>query len=156
MLCGSCDLQVVTTVPETVLRARPSRHLCRLARHKTYPPLPIKPHSEWEWGEWEADISTAARNALSSARVATLAEPKAAHQQYQPCKDVQWSVSKAALTRMASERMHKLARPKNRHGEMEDYNPHAWSVSRAALTAQASTRIAELATPLPRKCRTKK
>lgn len=55
-------------------------------RHKTYPPLPIKANSEWDWGEWESDITTATKNAVASPRVTTLADPKKAHPHYEPCR----------------------------------------------------------------------
>lgn len=146
----------MTVIPQNTLRVRPTEHLRRLARHKTYPPLPIKTNSEWDWGEWHSDISHAAKTAEASSHLRTLAEPKHAHPLHQPCRHVQWPVSRAALTHVASEQVQKLAQLKPRNGELEDYNPHAWVVSRAALSSQASPRISELATPLPRKCRTKK
>ena len=63
-------------MPSSAIRVRPSGHLSRLARHKTYPPLLVKPNSEWDWGEWEADISRAAKMATATPRVSALAESK--------------------------------------------------------------------------------
>ena len=149
-------LQVKTVIAQSTLRAVPSERLESLARHKTYPPLPIKTASEWDWGEWHSDISPVARAAMASGRVMALAEPKQPHPLFEPSKPVRWEVCKAAQQHVASERMAKLALPKNRSGELEDYDPRTWSVSRGALAAQPSPRITELATPLPRKCRPKK
>ncbi len=146
----------MTVVPSPVLRARPSERIQYLARHKTYPPLLIKPNSEWDWGDWEPDITEAAKTAIASERVTTLATPKATHRLYQPPKGVQWPVSKVAQSHNASERIYKLARPKNRHLDQEDYDPRAWTVSIAALNAKPTPRLEELATPIPRKVRTKK
>ncbi len=149
-------LQVMTVIPSTTLRARPTERLRYLARHKTYPPLPIKTNSQWDWGEWDADITAAARTASASARVITLATPKEPHSLYQPAKRVQWPVTKEARSHNASERTYKLARPKNRHLDQEDYDHGAWSVSVAALNAKPTPRLEELATPIPRKVRNKK
>lgn len=148
--------QVMTVIPTTTLRARPSERLSYLARHKTYPPLLIKPNSEWDWEEWEPDVSEGAKTASASARVTTLATPKETHPQYRPARRVQWSVSNEARSHNASERTYKLARPKNRHVDQEDYDPRTWSVSVAALNAKPTPRLEELATPIPRKVRTKK
>ena len=138
------------------MSAQPSNRIKQLSRHKSYPSLPIKPHSEWDWGEWEPDITEATKQATPSARVLTLAEPKQPHQSFEPNRNVQWKVKKACLSYVATDLTLKLARPKNRHPELEDYNPKAWSVSRWALLAQATPRLSELATPLPRKVRAKK
>ena len=143
-------------IPMTALRVHPTQRLQQLSRHKTYPPLPIKQDSEWDWGEWVSDISSAAKHATASSHVVSLAEPKQANSLYKQCRQVQWKVSKEAQSHVASERVHKLSKPKNRNVDLEDYDPRAWSVSVAALNAKASSRIEELATPLPRKVRTKK
>ncbi len=146
----------MTVIPTSTLRVQPSERIQFLARHKTYPSLPIKHNSEWDWAEWETDVNSAAKTASASARVISLASPKQSHSQYKPPKGVQWSVSKEALSHVASERMLKLARPKNRNADLEDYDPRAWNVSVAALNAKATPRLEELATPIPRKVRTKK
>ena len=145
-----------TVIPRSALSAKSSNRILHLAQHKTYPFLPIKPNSEWDWSEWETDISPGAKVAAASPRVMTLAEPKNTHLRFEPCRDVRWKVSKACLSHVASELTLKLARPKSHNAALEDYNPRAWSVSRAALLAQASPRLSELATPLPRKVRAKK
>ena len=145
-----------TVIPKSALSVHPSNRLLQLSRHKTYPPLPIKPSSEWDWGEWETDINQASKLAEASPRVGTLAEPKNTHQRFEPCRDVQWKVSRASLSHIATDLTLKLARPKSHNAAQEDYNPRAWSVSRAALMAQASPRLGELATPLPRKVTPKK
>lgn len=156
LVSPSSSSQVMTTISPSALRVLPSEHLSRLARHKTFPPLPIKANSEWDWSEWKSDISHAAKTAEASSHLSALAEPKCSHPLHQACRQVQWPVSKATLGHVASERVQKLAKPKPHNEELEDYNPRAWVVSRAALYSQASPRISELATPLPRKCRTKK
>lgn len=148
--------QVKTVIPRSALSARASNRVAHLSHHKTYSPLPIKPKSEWDWGEWETDISQAAKVAVASPRIATLAEPKNTHPRFEPCQDVQWKVNKASLSYVATDLTLKLARPKSHNAAQEDYNPRAWSVSRAALMAQASPRLSELATPIPRKVRAKK
>lgn len=66
----------MTAIPSSAICVRPSGHLSRLARHKTYPPLLVKPNSEWDWGEWNTDISRTAKIAVASPRVSSLAEPK--------------------------------------------------------------------------------
>lgn len=149
-------VQIMTVIPASALRVYPSNRLVQLSRHKSYPPLPIKENSEWDWGEWAPDISQAAKTAQPSSRVSGLAEAKHTHQFYKPCRTVQWEVSKGALSHLASERTQKLAQPKSHNPSLEDYNPQAWHVSRAALLAQPSPRLSELATPIPRKVRTKK
>ena len=150
------SIQVMTVIPSSALRVHPTQRLVRLSRHKTYPPLPIKNNSEWDWGEWATDIGQAAKTAQASMRVSGLAEPKLTHNSYKPCRTVQWEVSKAALSHSATERTQKLSQPKSHNPSLEDYNPQAWNVSRGALLAQASPRLSELSTPLPRKVRTKK
>lgn len=148
--------QVKTVIPEAALTVRPSKRLTRLSRHKTYPPLLIKNESEWDWGEWTSDISSAAKNATASSRIISLAEPKTTHPLYKKPREIQWEQSKEALSYMATERVGQLAKPKNRYVELEDYDPQAWTVSLAARNAKASPRVDELATPLPRKVRAKK
>lgn len=149
-------LQVRTRIPRAALSARPSLRIAELARHKTFPPLPIKPRSEWDWGEWEKDISEAALKAVASERTSTLAQPKTCNAAYRPSREVQWAIAPSTLIHSASERLQKLSEPKQISGYREDYNSHAWTVSRAALLAQPSPRLNELAAPLPRKCRTRK
>ncbi len=148
--------QVKTNISRAALSAQASNRMVNLSHHKTYPPLPIKPKSEWDWGEWETDTSRAAKLAMASPRVTTLAEPKDTHPRFQPCRKVQWKVNKASLSHVASDLTLKLARPKSHNAAQEDYNPRAWTVSRASLMAQASPRLSELATPIPRKVRAKK
>lgn len=149
-------LQVRTRIPRGTMSARPSSRVVELARHKTFPPLPIKPRSEWDWGEWEKEISAAALAAVASDRTTTLAQPKTPNSSYRPSREVQWPIAPTTLTHSPSERLQKLSEPKQISGYREDYNSHAWTVSRAALLAQPSPRLDELATPLPRKCRTRK
>lgn len=146
----------MTTVPLSALRIRPSPRLVVLCRHKTYPPLSIKENREWDWGEWDSDVTPAAKTAMATLRVCELATSKTPNRDYQPCREVQWPVSRSALSHTVGERVQKLAQPKTKNREKEDYDPSAWVVSRGALVAQASPRISELATPLPRKCRIKK
>ncbi len=146
----------MTVIPTSTLRVQPSERIQFLACHKTYPSLPIKHNSEWDWAEWETDVNSATKTTSASAHVISLASPKRSHSQYKPPKGVQWSVSKEAMSHVASERMLKLARPKNRNADLEDYDPRAWNVSVAALNAKATPRLEELATPIPRKVRTKK
>lgn len=76
----------MTVVPDAALRVMPSERLCHLARHKTAPPLLIRPHTEWDWGEWPSVISPAAKTAEASQRVIQLAEPKRDHEMYRPCR----------------------------------------------------------------------
>lgn len=149
-------MQVKTVIPKSALSARASNRIAELAGHKTYPSLPIKPNSDWDWGEWKTEISEATRLATPSARVVSLAQPKNTHPCFESNRGVQWKVNKACLSHVASDLTMKLARPKSHNAALEDYNPRAWSVSRAALMAQASPRLTELATPLPRKVRAKK
>lgn len=80
------SVQVMTVVPEAALCVFPSERLSHLARHKTYPPLPIRPHTEWEWGEWTSDVTAAAKRAEASGRVMQLAETKKDHDLYRPCR----------------------------------------------------------------------
>ena len=154
--CFDHIVQVKTVIPKSALSARSSNRILELSRHKSYPPLPIKPNSDWDWGEWEGDISESAKHATPSSRVVILAQPKNTHPRFEPNRSVQWKVNKACLSHVASDLTLKLARPKSHNSALEDYNPRAWSVSRAALMAQASPRLGELATPLPRKVRAKK
>ena len=81
-------VKVMTVVPRSVLRAETTPRLHSLARHKTYPPLPIKSQSEWDWGKWESDVSPAARSAEASIRVGELAQAKKDHLLYHPCRCV--------------------------------------------------------------------
>ena len=149
-------VQVKTVIPHSALLATASQRLQYLAKHKTYPPLLIKPHSEWEWGEWKSEISTAAVNAISTQHVCSLAEPKLTPKGYVGPRQVCWEVGKAAKIHLASSRTTKLARPKSKHEETEDYDPHTYTVSRSALIAQFSPRVNELAMPIPRKVSVKK
>ena len=146
--------KVMTNIPASVLRAAPSPRILQLATHKTSPSSPIKPNSEWEWGEWTLDISATAKKAEPSARVLQLSESKALAAQYRPCREVRWPVSAATRNYVASESLQKLARSRTR--SEGDYDPNAYNISRGALMAQPSPRITQLATPLSRKCRTKK
>ena len=145
-----------TVIPRPTLSAKPSARIAELARHKSYNLLQIKPHSEWDWGEWNSDINQSALTAIASERTIMLAQPKSSHRLYRPNRAVQWPIASHTLKHMASERVNKLAEPRQISGYHEDYNPNRWTVSRAALLAQPSPRLDELATPLPRKCRTRK
>ena len=144
----------MTIIPPSTLRATPTPRTLQLAMHKTCPSSPIKPNSEWEWGDWTLDISAAAKKAEPSARVLQLSASKAVPAQYRPGREVRWPVSAATRNYVASESLQKLARPRSR--SEGDYDPNAYNISRGALVAQPSPRITQLATPLPRKCRTKK
>ena len=172
----------MTVIPRSALRYMTTPRLSHLARHKPCPTLPIKPCSEWDWSQWESDVTAAALSAQASARVTELAQTKTEHPLYLPCRldthtihtlafsfythtpltltcahthrEVQWPVTAGARAHTASELTVKLAQPKARNSE--DFDPRAWTVSRAALHAQPSPRLAELATPLPRKCRQRK
>lgn len=146
--------EVMTTIPPSALRVTPSPRLLQLSAHKTFPLSPIKPNSEWDWGEWSSEVSSAAKTAEPSARVLQLAASKAPPAQYRSCREVRWPVSEAARSYVASESLQKLSRPRSR--SEGDYNPSAYNISRGALVAQPSPRITQLATPVPRKCRTKK
>ena len=145
-----------TVIPRRALSAHPSNRIKQLSKYKSYLSLPIKPNSEWDWGEWETDIRESTKMATPSQRVLTLAEPKQPHPSFEPNRDVQWKVKKACTSYVATDLTLKLARPKSYNAALEDYNPRAWSVSHAALMAQATPRLSELATPLPRKVRAKK
>lgn len=149
-------VQICPPISRRALSATPSRRLIYLARPKIYLPLYIKPHSEWDWGEWTSDIKTAALQATPSERITELSQPKTPPPTYQPCRQVQWPISPASLQHVPNDRLVKLACPKQIPGYQEDYDPHAWSVSKAALLAQTSPGIDNLAKPLPRKCRQKK
>lgn len=151
-----CVVQVMTTIRRATLSAHASSRVSELAKHKMYSALPIKPDSEWDWGEWKSDIKSSTLKVEASDRVCALSRPKSTHPLYKSNRPVQWVISPATLTHTATERLQKLAEFKQVAGYREDYNGHAWSVSRAALLAQPSPRLEELATPLPRKCRTRK
>ena len=144
------------SVSRRALSAQATPRLRNLALHKTYPPLLIKPNSEWEWSEWPSDIKPAALSAEASSRIETLCCPKKLHHSYEPNGPVQWPISVGSLNYIATERLLKLACPKEYRDYKEDYNPRAWTVSRAALMAQSSPSIERLATPLPRKCQQKR
>ena len=148
--------QVMTVIPGPALQAAPTSRLSELARHKTYPPLMIKPRSQWDWEEWQSDINPAALSAIASGRVCSLADPKNTPEKYAGPRPVVWEVGKTARNHIASDRTSKLARPKNKHEDTADYDPYTYVVSRSALIAQPSPRINELAVPLPRKVQTKK
>lgn len=115
----------------------------------------MHPHSDWDWDEPMTEISAAAKLAVASPRVATLADSKHTHSCFVPCRDVQWKVRRASLSHVASELTDKLSKPKSHRAAQEDYNPRAWCVSRTTLTAHASPRLSELATPPARKIRAK-
>lgn len=146
---------VMTIIPDDALLTFPTNRIKQLAEPKTISELKIKLDSEWEWSEWNSDLTAAAKNARATERVEYLARPKTAPQTYQSAREVEWPVSASAKTIQASERLQKLARPKNR-GTWEDYDPDAYRVSLGAKHAHASPRINELSAPLPRKCSTKK
>ena len=148
--------EVKTVIPHAALRGRASARVHHLSRHKTYPPLHIMEHSEWDWGEWPTTIPQTALHAATSDRVEELSVPTKPHKQYLPPRSVQWEVQRSARSAVASERVKKLASAKSRNEQYEDYDPKAWQVSVAAQHAQASERLSELAVPLARKCRTKK
>lgn len=143
-------------IPRSALLVAPSPRLQRLARHKTYPPLHIKLHSEWDWDEWKSEINPAALNARPSQHICSLADPKQTPERYMGPRHVRWDVGKAAQNYLTSDRITKLARPKNRHEATEDYDPRTFTVAHSALIAQSSPRINQLALPIPRKVRMKK
>ena len=116
----------------------------------------IKPHTEWDWGEWLSDINPLALKATPSSRLEELSQAKHPPKTYQLCRRVQWVIPSAVLRHSTSERVTKLACPKHITGYQEDYDPHTWRVSPAALYAQSSPCIESLAKPIPRKCRQKK
>ena len=146
----------MTIVPRATKSAKPSRRIAELARHKTYSPLLIKPQSEWDWDEWQNNISPPALAAVATERITSLARSKPLHDSYQLSKPVQWPIAQHTLAHMASERLSKLSEARQLSGYREDYDPNTYVVSRAALLAQPSPRLDELAIPLPRKCRTRK
>lgn len=138
------------------MNCQPSERIEYLARSKTYKELPIKPNSQWDWGEWESDIPNAAKNAEASERLLMLSRPKASHLRYQECRSVTWVVPEHAKKTLPSLRIQKLARPKSRSQFQEDYNPNWYKVSPSAKSAHANPRLSELSTPIPRKVRQKK
>ena len=148
--------QVQTVVSEAAMKTEPSQRVEVLAQHKTYAPLKIKSNSQWDWSEWESDLTEAAKNATASERVLVLSNPKLPHRSYKEGRPVIWEVSQSAQKALPSLRVQQLARPKSRSQYNEDYDPNAWKVSQGAKSAQATPRIAELAMPIPRKVRTKK
>ncbi|XP_048589939.1 testicular haploid expressed gene protein [Nematostella vectensis] len=148
--------QVQSIVSEAAQNATPSERIEMLAKSKSYAPLNIKPNSEWDWSEWESDLTEAAKLANCSERVSTLANPKAPHRSYKDARPVIWEVSDTAKKALPSLRVQQLARPKSRSQYNEDYDANAWKVSPGAKVAQATPRIAELAAPIPRKVRSKK
>ena len=148
--------QVHTVVSQAAMKAEPTQRLEVLAHPKTYMPLKIKPTSEWDWSEWESDLTEAAKNATASERVLVLSNPKPPHRSYREGRPVVWEVSTTAQKALPSLRVQQLARPKSRSQYNEDYNANAWKVSQGAKVAQSTPRIAELAMPIPRKVRSKK
>ena len=76
--------EVKTVIPHAALRDRASACIHLLSRHKTYPPLHIMKHSEWDWGEWPTTIPQAALHAAASDRVEELSVTKKPHKQYLP------------------------------------------------------------------------
>ena len=148
--------QVQTVVSEAAMKAEPTQRLETLAHPKTYAPLKIKSNSEWDWSEWESDLTEAAKNATASERVIFLSNPKLPHRSYNEGRSVIWEVSESAKKALPLLRVKQLARPKSRSHYNEDYDSNAWKVSPGAKAAQATPRIAELAMPIPRKIRTKK
>lgn len=147
---------VQTIVSEAAMKAEPSQHIESLSQPKTYVPLKIKSNSEWDWSEWECDLTEAAKNGTASERILALSDPKHLHRSYKEAKPVIWEVSQSAKKALPSLRVQQLARPKSRSQYNEDYNPNAWRVSQGAKSAQATPRIDELAMPIPRKVRPKK
>lgn len=148
--------QVQTVVSEAAMKAEPSQRIETLSQAKSYAPLKIKSSSEWDWSEWESDLTEAAKNANASERVLVLSNPKLPHRSYKEARPVVWEVSQSAMKTLPSLRVQQLARPKSRSQYNEDYDASAWKVSQGAKSAQATPRIAELAMPIPRKVRTKK
>ena len=138
------------------MSAEANDKLEQLAKPKIYAPLKIKGSSEWDWSEWESDLTQAAKKAVASERVVMLANPKIPHSNYKEGRPVIWEVSDGAKKALPSLRVQQLARPKSRSKYNEDYDANAWKVSPGAKNAQATPRIAELAAPLARKVRAKK
>lgn len=148
--------QVQRLVSEAAMKAEPSQRTEFLAQPKTYAPLKIKSNSDWDWSEWESDLTEAAKSATASERVLVLSNPKMPHRNYKEGRPVIWEVSQTAQKALPSLRVQQLARPKSRSQYNEDYNANAWKVSQGAKAAQATPRIEELALPIPRKVRSKK
>lgn len=132
-----------TVISTRALSASPSKRLHELACHKSYAPLKIKSHSEWDWGEWMSDMNTL-KIPSATGRLESLAQPKDHVQEYQPPRDVEWKVPPMALKHTASDRLNQLSQFKQ--------IPNRWHVSRAALRAKPSPTIENLARPIPRKC----
>ena len=147
---------VFTVVSKAAMKCEPSQRTEFLSRAKTYNELPIKPNSQWDWGEWELDIPEPAKNAEASDKIVMLSRPKASHPRYQECRPVAWVVPEHAKKTLPSLRIQKLARPKSRSQYQEDYNPTWHKVSPAAKGAHANPRLSELSAPIPRKIRQKK
>lgn len=148
--------QVQRLVSEAAMKAEPSQRTEFLAQPKTYAPLKIKSNSDWDWSEWESDLTEAAKSATASERVLVLSNPKMPHRNYKEGRPVIWKVSQTAQKALPSLRVQQLARPKSRSQYNEDYDANAWKVSQGAKAAQATPRIEELALPIPRKVRSKK
>lgn len=148
--------QVQSVVSDAAMSAEATAKLEQLAKPKTYAPLKIKDSSDWDWSEWEADLSEAAKKATASERVVVLANAKNPHRNYKEGRPVIWEVSDPAKKALPSLRIQQLARPKSRSKYNEDYDGNAWKVSPGAKNAQATPRIAELSAPLARKVRAKK
>ena len=148
--------QVQTVVSGPAMKTEPTQRIEFLAQAKTYTPLKIKSNSDWDWSEWDSDLTEAAKNATASERVLFLSNPKQPHRSYNEGRPVIWEVSESAQKALPSLRVQQLARPKSRSQYNEDYDANSWKVSQGAKVAQATPRIVELALPIPRKVRSKK
>ena len=130
----------MTIVPRATLSAKSSRRIAELARHKTFPPLSIKPQSEWDWEEWQNDISPQTLTAVATEKTTALAQPKPLHHSYQSSKPVQWAIAQRTLTHMASERLNKLSEARQLSGYREDYDPNTlWYLEQHFLLTFSSS-----------------
>ena len=75
--------QVQTVVSGPAMKTEPTQRIEFLAQAKTYTPLKIKSNSDWDWSEWDSDLTEAAKNAAASERVLFLSNPKQPHRSLQ-------------------------------------------------------------------------
>eukprot|EP00794_Sanderia_malayensis_P011767 gene11767-12984_t len=131
------EKSVYTTVSDAAKNCGANQRIETLANPKRYRQLPIKPDSNWDWGEWDSEIPEAAKRGVSRSCIAI----KSADQ---------------AKNALPSLRVQQLARPKSRSQYKEDYDQNWYKVSPSAKMAHANTRLVELCAPIPRKVRQKR
>ncbi|XP_071947973.1 sperm microtubule associated protein 2-like [Antedon mediterranea] len=132
----------IWSVSNAARQAAEKEHLEMLARSKT-------PHRDYlPAREIETTVGAAAKRAVASARLETLANPKARSQG--PFRDSIWPVSSSVMKASISPRQLELSKPKSL---VDGYLPArsiAWEVKRSAKRAIATSRTTELARPIMR------